>query len=471
MIEKGIIIKQRGRHLHTGLFFPGPYEAAMSSLAYQSLYSFVNNLSGVLCDRFIVETGRSIEHNLEFKDIKVAFITAPFILNAPDVIKLCHYGLLPHHEIRAVCVGGVAVAANPGLFKFSDAVVFPGTIESHTEHINMIFKMVKAGYSRKRIIETVQPLADRVDMVFKDPGPLEYEPPRSIIYSDEAEFANMHLIEISRGCKGNCNFCLSKHLYAIYREFEYDSIIRAIDLSPPDIKTIGLIGDAVLSHSRIADIVDYIIYRKKRPAFASIRIADLTSKKISLILKSNIKTLTIAPEVATERLMRVTNKFYDKNMLFDALKELIANGVMNIKLYMMIGLPSETMEDIGAMIDFIREVREVLIDSSRNRGRLGTLKVTINNFVPSPFTPLFIHNPDSIENLEKKHALIKTSLSGLPNLTISTMDIFDTLYQTALFRTDYKYVRRVICGGSVNEKERFEQDSSFADDILRLCYK
>ncbi len=471
MMERGSIRKERGRNIHTGVFFPAQYELAMSSLAYQKLYYLLNSMENVLCDRFILGRDTSIEHNLTLRDIKVAFVTVPYIMNVPDVIEVIERFGLREDSSKVLCIGGISVVANPRLFQNRDAILFYGSIESHAEHINMLIKMVKAGFSRDKIVETIQPLSDRVAMGFEGKGEIEYDPPHSVIYTNETEFSNMHLVEISRGCAGNCNFCMSKHIYSHYREFKYESIISAIDISPKFVKRIGLIGDAVLSHSRIADIVEHIIYLKKRPSFASIRIADLLPQKIPLILKSDIKTLTIAPEVATEKLMKITNKFYDRAMLFDALKELVKNGVMNLKLYLMIGLPKETKEDIDELIDFIKEVREVLINASRVKGRLGMLRVSINNFVPSPFTPLFSSNPDDFRSLEEKQMIIKKHLSKLSNLTISTMDVFDTLFQTALFKADYDDSIKILRGTKKPGKRMFMEDNEFAVEILRLCYK
>lgn len=466
-MERGVITKGRGRHLLTGVIFPAPYNIAMSSLSYQFLYSLLNGIDWVSCDRFMTDRDKSIELRLSLGEIKIMFVTVPFVMNAPEVIKICRSNY-PIPDV--ICIGGMAVAANPNIFSSCNALLFKGTIESHKEHINTILKMKRAGFSREDIFNAIKSEIDKVDMRFSDSRIVDYLPPHSVIYSNETEFPDMHLVEISRGCVGNCNFCMSKHLYGHYREFEYNKIIKAIDLAPPYIKRIGLIGDAVLAHSRIEDIVNYIIEREKRPSFASIRITDLTHKNLSLILKSEIKTLTIAPEVASQRLMKVTNKYYDKNLLFDVLRELVGRGVLNLKLYMMIGLPGEDKEDIEAMICFIKDIREILINSSRKKGKVGMLKVSINNFVPSPFTPLYSQKPDDINSLRSKQLMIKEKLDGLSNISISMMDILETLYQTALFKCDSESVNKILYLGDEPIKKLFKTNDLFAKEILRLCY-
>ncbi|MGC9043160.1 MAG: B12-binding domain-containing radical SAM protein [Myxococcota bacterium] len=471
MREKGVIIKQRGKNLHTAVLFPGRYNLAMSSLAYQSIYSFLNGLDGVLCDRFVQGIERSIEHGLTYMDYRAIFVTAPFILDIPELLRLCHKNLANKDYTRAVCIGGMAAVANPKLLSKCNAIIFPGELESHSEHIKSILNLIKSGAKREEIIEEIQPAASKVEMILPDRRELEYDPPTSVIYTKDTEFANMHLIEVSRGCTGNCNFCMSRHITRYYREFKFEHIVNAIDKAPPDIKIVGLIGDAVLSHSRIADIIEYILEKRRRPSFASIRIADLSPKKIPLILKSDIKTLTIAPEVATEKLMRVTNKFYNRTTLIEMLKELINGGVMNIKLYMMIGLPSETVEDIEAMIDLILDIREILIISSRKKGKVGKLRVSINNFVPSPTTPLAGKNPDTIENLQQKQVIISKKLSKYPNLSLSMMDIFETIYQTALFRADSSFADKIINMPDISPQKIFNEDNQFAKEILNLAFQ
>ncbi|GEM_PF-1145191 len=471
MRERGAIFKQRGKNLHTAVLFPADYKLAMSSLAFHSIYSYLNNIDGVLCDRFVADVPRSIEHKLEIDDFKVVFVTVPFILDAPAVLNICHR-YRSSDQPTVFCIGGISAAANPALYSICDnVIVFTGDFESHTRNIITILNLIKAGAQGKEIIIELSDPARKKDITLQELSHLEFDPPTSVIYTKDTEFSNMHLVEINRGCKGNCHFCMSKHILKQYREFGFEGIIRGIDRAPPEIRTIGLVGDAVLSHSRIQEIVDYILKKGKRPSFASVRITDIRVKKIDLLLKSDIKTLTIAPEVASRKLMKITNKYYDRLLLFETLKELVKGGVVNIKLYMIIGLPGETREDIEEMISLVKDIRNILINSSKERGRLGTLRVSINNFVPSPFTPLFNQNPDSIENLKNKQEMLKRDLSDLSNLSLSLMDIFETLYQTALFRADASLSREIINCASASPIKRFRNDDKFKKEILDLCYR
>ncbi len=469
--ERGTIVKPWAKNVRVALIFPDRYNIAMSSLSFHSLYRFINGIDGALCDRFVIDWERSIERNFKLKEYDVILFTVPFIMNILSVAEILKKNQISKEQSdKLICTGGIAVAANSNAFSGYVDAVFTGSIEQHSQDIVSIINLMRAGAKKGEIVEYLE--GRNIECGHQKSIPLsEIIPPHTVVYTGRTEFANTHLLEIERGCTGTCRFCLIRHLSRRYLEFEFGNILRAIDICPDDIRTVGLVGDSVLSHSHINEIVDYLLKRGKRPALASIRIQDLSDEKIDVIIKSDIKTLTVAPEVATERMMKLIGKRYEPERLFSTLNTLIKEGVQNIKLYLMIGLPDEQQEDIDAIVELILSVRELLIRSSRDKGRTGNLRVTVNNFVPSPFTPLSNCEPDSIDVLKSKQQMIRKGISGIPNINISFMDIYETLLQTAFFRMNEDRARILLLDSKMPLKKRFETDREFTDIITTLCYK
>ena len=460
--ETGTIKKNWAKSVKTALVFPNNYSVAMSSLSFQRLYELINGLSGVLCDRFTLDRGKSIERDFPLSDYDVIIFTVPFIMDAPNVFKIAR-------EIngeKLLCAGGIAVTANRRIFEGYVNIIFPHSIEEHTAVIYKMFELLKMGAKISEVIEHINQAIEQQERLRDLNGII---PPHTVVYTDRTEFSNTHLVEIARGCVGRCRFCLSSHLEGRFKPFQYEYIMKATEGIPQKIHTVGLVGDAVLSHPDIDEIVNSIIQKGKRPAFASIRIQDLNHRNYDLIIKSDIKTLTIAPEVATDRMMEIVNKKYDRDLLLDILKRLISRGLTNLKLYFIIGLPSERMEDIEAMIQFITLTKGLFIESSRKKGFAGRIRVSINNFVPSPFTPFAEHQPDGIERIESRQSFIREKTKGIPNIQVSFMDIFDTLYQTALFRAEREDALPLL--SPENPRRAFKADPDFRARIMRLCYK
>lgn len=463
--ESGTIIKGWAKNVRVALVFPDNYNIAMSSLAFQSLYGFINGIEGALCDRFVLDHKRSLERDFELSKYDIIIFTIPFVLNLLNVIRILSTNQISKEKSeKVICAGGIAVSTNPqGIAGYVD-IAFTGSIEHHRSDIETIINLYRAGARKREISELIRNTEKKMSSIE------EIVPPHTIVYTNLTEFANTHLVEIQRGCVGSCRFCLSRYINKRYIEFRYENIIRALDKCADGIRTIGLIGDAILAHSHIRDIVGYIIDTKRRPALASLRIQDLREDNIDLILKSDIKTLTIAPEVSTKRMMQLIGKRYELDKLLSMLSVLIKGGIRNIKLYMMIGLPGESNGDLVAIVDLIRQVRECLINSSRDKGRVGSLRVTINSFVPSPHTPMSDMCCDEIESLKEKQRNIKRLLSDIPNLEISFMDIYETLFQTALMRMDTSCADRLLYQENISLRKKFIHDKEFAGIVEDLCY-
>jgi radical SAM superfamily enzyme YgiQ (UPF0313 family) len=175
-----------------------------------------------------------------------------------------------------------------------------------------------------------------------------------------------------------------------------------------------------------------------RISFSSLRADRLTPGLLAALKQSKVKTATIAPEAGTDRLRRVINKGLSENDILTAATTLVENGIPNLKLYFMIGLPTETMSDVEAVTRTVKKIKHRFLASSRARKKIGHITVSLNSFVPKPFTPFQWCAMEEIGGLKTKIKKIKSELKKVANLRINS-DVPRWAYiQALLSRGDRK---------------------------------
>jgi radical SAM superfamily enzyme YgiQ (UPF0313 family) len=201
---------------------------------------------------------------------------------------------------------------------------------------------------------------------------------------------------------------------------------------------IGLVGAAVSDLPEIDKLCGQFHDKGIRISFSSLRADRLTPGLLAALKQSKVKTATIAPEAGTDRLRRVINKGLSENDILTAATTLVENGIPNLKLYFMIGLPTETMSDVDAIIQLVKKIKHRFLTSSRARKKIGLITVSLNSFVPKPFTPFQWCAMDEIGELKAKIKKIKTELKKVANLRINS-DVPRWAYiQALLSRGDRK---------------------------------
>jgi len=175
-----------------------------------------------------------------------------------------------------------------------------------------------------------------------------------------------------------------------------------------------------------------------RFSFSSLRADRLTDSLLAALNQSQVKTATIAPEVGSQRMRNVINKGLSENDILAAATTLVENGIPNLKLYFMVGLPTEAEADVEAIIALVKRIKHRFLASSRARKRIGTLTVSLNSFVPKPFTPFQWAAMDEVSTLKRKIKKIKSGLRKVANLRINS-DVPRWAYiQAMLSRGDRK---------------------------------
>jgi radical SAM superfamily enzyme YgiQ (UPF0313 family) len=230
---------------------------------------------------------------------------------------------------------------------------------------------------------------------------------RSLLKTPRAEYGHMELLEVGKGCGRGCRFCLEGQVYRPVRHRSLESLRASVAEIAKEGKRVGLVGACVSDYPWIGDLMKILEEHGVEVSISSLRADSLTEDLVASLQRGGHRTLTMAPEAGTERLRQVVRKVITDEQLFAACDLLRAHGIPNLKCYFMIGLPTETAEDVAA----IPALAERMLDRLRVPGPdghpFGKLTLSISSFVPKPWTPFQWAPFDDVRALEDKLDAIK----------------------------------------------------------------
>jgi radical SAM superfamily enzyme YgiQ (UPF0313 family) len=272
----------------------------------------------------------------------------------------------------------------------------------------------------------------------------------SQIMSPEAELG-MFMTELGRGCSRGCRFCAAGFIYRPPRLWSEEQVLAGLQARPAGVDRIGLLGMEMAEAGVLDRIAGYLAENSCQLSFSSLRADRISTTVLELLSASRLKSAAIAPDGASERLRRVINKGLDEEDLIGAGISLAAAGIVNLKLYVMIGLPTETDEDLAELAALVRRLHREILPIGRQRGRVCELTLSVNSFVPKPWTP-FQYAPfggltpevaaccqderKAVLALKNKIKYLRGSLTGVANLRIKVDRPERVLQQAVLARGD-----------------------------------
>ncbi|MBF0413555.1 MAG: radical SAM protein [Desulfamplus sp.] len=266
------------------------------------------------------------------------------------------------------------------------------------------------------------------------------------ILTTDTIFNNTFLIETGRGCHHGCRFCSAGFIYRPPRFYPDSSIINAINKATEFTDKIGLISATVSDHPCINSICSSVSSRAVddrkffdsniKISFSSLRLDALTDETIETLVKSSVKTATIAPEAGSQRMRNIINKKINEEQILSAVKRLVEHGIMNLKLYYMVGLPFEEDADVKHIVTLTEKIKDVFLQASRKNGKIGNITLSINPFIPKPSTPFQWCAMDTIANFKRKVGIIKDGLKRISNITINTESPKTAIINAMLSRGD-----------------------------------
>ena len=453
----------------------------MANLGFQQVYSLLNQIDGVECDRYALPVGwkpevQSLErealrsenlqmHPYEFDVIAFSISFEPDYLNA--VLALKYFGIPLDRGQRdashpLITAGGSAVFINPEPLAECMDVLFIGEGEGMAENF---FGLFREAENTAQVLKGALAIPGVYVPGFYSPkmeqglqkglSPLDGAPPRvvrhwvveesslcthSVLNDEDSTFKDMALMEVTRGCIWACRFCTAGFIYRPPRlpdlDTTYNSMKTALAGLGKSVQTVGLVGPSVTDHPDLPALAKQITDEGKKLSFSSLRMETLTDELVDLILKSGQKTLTVAVDGPSERMRDVINKAATDDFIVEKCRFLTRKGILHLKIYSIIGLPHETEEDIDQFIRLVERVQTAYIEECRALGRIGRITIGLSPLVPKPGTPFQWHPMEAVKSLKKKFARVRKALGKLPYMKMSFGSPNEAYLQTYLSRGD-----------------------------------
>ena len=447
--KTGLLVKNEAI-LSIALVYPNSYEVAMANLGYQSLYRLLNTAPGVRCERAcyysefptITRTIESAERLTHFDIIAFSISFEPDYLNVIRILRnsgLDLYAEKRHELDPLVLAGGTATFINPvPLAPFTD-IFFLGEVDPH---IHFMLQQIKDGIDqksdKKSIIENLAKEtyihAPHIDgkqgkKVTVASAPASITPQYSSIVTPGSHFENMFLVEVGRGCGRRCRFCAASHIYHPLRFFSKELILETIEKNIHDTDKVGLVGAALCDLPDITGLCDQLVQKGYKLGLSSFRFETISDNFLNVLKKADVSTITLAPEAGTVRLRKIINKPISDAVIAHAFEKIAGSEISTIKLYFLVGLPFEAESDIQGIIDFVLNARSILDDHSKHR---KSLTVSVNAFIPKPFTPFQWCRMADIKYLKKVRRKIDAGLSNRPGIQVTRKNARSEMMQAII---------------------------------------
>lgn len=417
------------------LGFAGSYSFSLSSLGFLWLFKILDEQTGVNIERICSDTTKTQYKKPDMFGFSMSF----------DMDFLTIFSMLEKYKINLkskdrtqddpiIFAGGPVVTANPEPYKeFFDFFVI-GDGEDVNSIAVEICKNNKGDKSAalKELSQIegiyVPEYPKKVKKITNKLKKCIYTP----ILSEDSFFKNTFIIEMTRGCSNRCGFCIASYLNLPLRSVPDDELFNVIDLGLKYTNKIALLGAQVSAHPKFHQVCEYI-HKKIESGehieinFSSLRVDAITPDVIKTLALAGQKTITLAIEAGSERLRKVINKNISEEQIFNAVKISKENGLKGIKFYGMIGLPTETYDDLDEIINLAKKLK------IENKGM--DISFGFSSFVPKPNTPFQWIGRESTKSLEEKSNYLKKEMHKL-GININISSIKWDFWQAVLSRGD-----------------------------------
>ena len=475
--EVGFIRKPHGGKLRVALAFPNTYFVGMSNLGFQTVYRLFNELEDVVCERVCLPPKqelqaqlasgtplRTIESETPVRDFDVLAFSVSFEWDYTNVVSMLRLAGIPvRAESRTrhdplIVIGGAVTFVNPEpLAPFADVIaagegemLVPSLMTAFheaTDRNDLLHRLVQErGFYVPSFYDVRYNADGRIDAFVPRPGsgapPVvkkaavkstdHLDPPSTRIFTPDTEFGSRFLIEVVRGCANLCRFCWAGYNYLPVRAFPADRILDLAREARPYASRAGLVSIALCDHPEIERILSGLIDMGYSISPASLRLDDLTESIVGMLHLSGERSITIAPETGSDRLRRVINKTVTNAEILEKADLIFRSGMENLKLYFMIGLPTETEDDLQAIRDLTGELRDIMLTHAKGRGRIGRIVASVNPLIPKPGTAYQWLPMEDPAITDRKGKRLRSLVADLDNVYFNIKSERHSYYQALL---------------------------------------
>jgi len=392
----------------------------------QTMYRVINQRPDTVCERVFLPTAAEwgwygagktpllgLESQRPLDDFDVIGFSVSYendYLHLLQMLELAHIPLLAaerDERYPLILVGGAVTYINPEpLADFVDLMVIGDGEETIHDYLDLLHDTL--GQPRQEHLRLaaeipgvyVPSLHDQhtaaTPITPRKITDLAQWPAYSSVLTDDTEFSGTLLVEITRGCPFKCRFCTVGYIYPKFRQLPGERVLALVAAQQqrdrasghPLVGKVGLISSATGDYRDLALVASGLVDLGVAIGISSLRMDRMPEVLVDCMVRSGVRSCTVAPEAGSERLRQLIRKEMTEDVILAGAEMLLAKGMRDLKLYSMIGLPTETAEDLQELLALVWKIWGLMKKYGRARGALGTLTLSVNPFVPKPATPL-----------------------------------------------------------------------------------
>ncbi len=472
------------------LVYPNSYGVAMSSLGFQVVYDLLNNNDRVVAERFFhpdkPETSLppaggkgllSMESLSPLSRFDLIAFSLSFENDYLNVLRILEWGRIPILEESRddshpmVLGGGITTMLNPEpMAPFFDAFLLGEAEAVLPRFISLFLDLSSISVGRRKVLrelalevpslyvpslyrphygpdgtlKCIEPVHGGIPERIIPAHDMEVrEPAVSVITTPETEFGEKILVELGRGCGRSCRFCAAGYVYRPPRLRRGEDLTKCIDRAISVIGRVGLLSPAVSDTPGIEALAERIVDQGGEFSVSSLRADSLSRELLMSLKRAGQKTVTMAPEAGTDRLRRVLNKHMTGRVILEAASKIASIRDFSLRLYFMVGLPTETPEDVIGIIELAKKIRHRMIRESGGRGTIGLIRLSVNCFVPKPSTPFQWFPMESVASLKDKQKRIRKAVMKEGGMSV-TFDVPRWAYVQTLLSTGDRRAGKIL---------------------------
>jgi radical SAM superfamily enzyme YgiQ (UPF0313 family) len=481
-VERGTSFKDAGQAcIRFALAYPHTYFVGMSNLGLQTMYRVINQRPDTVCERVFLPSPAervwyertrtplfSLESQRAIRDFHLVGFSVSYendYLHLLQMLELAHIPLLAAERDERhplIMVGGAVTYINPEpLADFVDLMVIGDGEETINDYLDLAHEASvspRQGHLRRAAqlpglyVPAIHGQRYEIPAVsLRRITDLSRWPAYTSVLTSDTEFSRTMLIEITRGCPWKCRFCTVGYVYPKFRQLPAETVLGLVaaqqqrdrEAGHSPVRRVGLISSATGDYRHIAPVVQGLLGMQVGINISSLRIDRMPEVLIDGMVQSGVRSCTVAPEAGSERLRCLIRKEMTEADILNGVEMLLAKGMRNLKLYSMIGLPTETDDDLQELVVLVLRIWKLMKQYGRSRGALGTLTLSVNPFIPKPATPLQWCGMAPPREIEAKLQMLRQAVRRESHLRLKH-ESFKTAYLEAILTRGDRRMSRFL---------------------------